>query len=112
MRYAAILGPSIRPRRPPRGEGIALPRTTPSTAATSSTIDVTSKARRWSERKSSPICAGDPNDPVIWAVSLSSSPAFSAITMMTWSAMGGCRDDRGHVLEKPGLPPRARPPAR
>ena len=38
------------------------PSTTPPTAATSSTIDVTSKASRWSVRKSLPIASGEPKE--------------------------------------------------
>ena len=41
------------------------PSTTPPTAATSSTIEVTSNAIRWSVRNSRPIESGEPNDRVI-----------------------------------------------
>ena len=51
----------LRSRRAAR----ASPRTTPPTAATSSTIEVTSKASRWSVRNSRPIASGEPNERVM-----------------------------------------------
>jgi hypothetical protein len=42
-----------------------LPRITPPTAATSRTIEVISKASRWSVRNSSPISPGLPNERLI-----------------------------------------------
>src|ERR1044072_5122797 len=67
--------------------GTALPRITPPTAATRSTMDVTSKASRWSPRKSCPICAGVPKPSSISAGVESWSPAFSATTTTTSTAM-------------------------
>ena len=55
-----------------------IPRTTPPTAATSSTIDVISNASRWSVRKSRPISAGLPKPRRSSASSESRPPAFSA----------------------------------
>ena len=54
-----------------------IPSTTPPTAATNSTIDVISNARRWSVRNSRPISAGEPNARVTDASSESRPPAFS-----------------------------------
>ena len=93
-------------------EGIALPRMTPPTAATSSTIDVTSKASRWSERKSSPICAGEPNEPVISAVLLRSSARLQRDHDDDLERDRGRSDDRSHVLEaRPAGPGGVRAPA-
>src|SRR5918996_4157797 len=61
-----------------RSPGSAPPRMTPPTAATRRTMEVTSKASRWSERKRLPISAGEPNPPPTPAVSPAPSPALSA----------------------------------
>ena len=60
---------------------------TPPTAATSSTMEVTSKASRWSERKRVPISAGEPKAPSTSAVVLSASSALRAMTTTTSSAI-------------------------
>src|SRR5688500_7446425 len=73
--------------RPSRSFGIPPPRTTPPTAATSRTMDVTSKASKWSERNRVPISAGEPKLSAISAVSLSRSSAWSAITTTTSTAI-------------------------
>ena len=48
--------------RAPCSARVCVPRTTPPTAATSSTIEVISNASRWSVRKMRPISAGQPNE--------------------------------------------------
>ena len=58
-----------------------MPSTTPPTAATSSTIEVISKASRWSVRNSSPIWAGLPNERAI--SSLSERPPFAFVARAT-----------------------------
>src|SRR5205807_9697425 len=59
-----------------------LPRMTPPTAATSSTIDVISNASRWSVRKRRPIAAGLPKARVTCSWWESRPPAFRPITTM------------------------------
>ncbi len=55
-------GPLIACRTPSAVACAYEPRTTPPSAATSSTIEVISKASRWSVRNALPIAAGLPND--------------------------------------------------
>src|SRR5207253_4643370 len=59
------------------------PRTTPPTAAISSTTEVVSKASRWSVRNSRPIWAGLPKLPPILAACESWPPALSPSTTST-----------------------------
>src|SRR5215211_1689135 len=59
------------------------PSTTPPTAATSSTIDVTSNASRWSVRNSRPISAGEPKAASMSASSRRRPLAPSPIAMIT-----------------------------
>src|SRR5262249_36735350 len=60
-----------------------LPRRPPPTAATSRTIDVISKASRWSVRKRRPTSRGLPNELVIFASCESRPPALRPITTIT-----------------------------
>src|SRR5215211_1063419 len=59
------------------------PSTTPPTAATSSTIDVTSHASRWSVRNNRPISAGEPKAASMSASSDSESPAVRPSATIT-----------------------------
>ena len=82
-RYQGTPGPSIS-RAPSCASARSsaserIPRTTPPTAATSSTIDVISNASRWSVRNSRPISAGEPNARLMSASSERRSPASSMI---------------------------------
>src|SRR4029078_9812262 len=62
-----------------------IPSTTPPTAATRRTIDVISKASRWSVRNSRPISAGLPNERASW--SLSDSPPSALVISATMTSI-------------------------
>src|SRR4030095_3825731 len=68
-----------------------LPRTTPPTAAASRTIEVISKASRWSVRNTVPISLGLPKDASLsaWASSLPPAVRPIAPTMSTRKAPAG-----------------------
>src|SRR5207342_184985 len=89
-----------------------VPRTTPPTAATRSTIEVISNASRWSVRKTSPIWAGLPKEPETSAGSARLSPQASprTTTISTSSAAAATTA----AVRRSGGPPAhgasARPP--
>ena len=88
------------------------PSTTPPTAATSSTIEVISKASRWSVRKSRPISAGLPNEREISAASDRPPPAFDqqATTTSTSSAAPATKAPSWSQRGPPAQGASARPP--
>ena len=89
-----------------------MPRTTPPTAATSSTTEVISKASSWSVRKSFPISAGLPNARSISASSESSSLAFRPSATIVSTSSARRRDDRSQLQPaRPARPGRVRPAA-
>ena len=88
-----------------------LPRMTPPTAATSSTIDVISNASRWSVRNSLPISAGLPNAPAYQPLDRSPPPAWTPMTTSTSTRIAAAAAMPADVWIE-ALPPtgRRRPP--
>src|SRR5205814_734779 len=76
-------GEASTPEGSPESRREWLPRMTPPTAATSSTIEVISKASRWTVRKRRPMAPGLPNESLIFDSCESRPPALRPITTIT-----------------------------
>ena len=86
---------------------VCAPRMTPPTAATSSTIDVISKASRWSVRKSRPIQAGEPKCAPTLESCPSEPPALRPIDDDDLGQQRPGREHRRRASARPARPPTA-----